>query len=155
MFSRQLALAAEAGKPAIIHARDADADVAAILREQPGAVAILHSFSSGLSLLEAALELGHYISLSGMITFKSWTLHAALTAPPLDRLLVETDAPYLAPVPFRGKRNEPAFVRHTAEHLARARGLDPTALIQATGENAARVFGLRLQVPFHTHEDAQ
>jgi TatD DNase family protein len=142
VFEEQLALAAEAGRPAVIHAREADDDVAAILGSQPGAVAILHSFSSGPALLRAGLVLSHYVSFSGMVTFKSWTLDQAIRETPLDRILLETDGPYLAPVPHRGKRNEPAFVRQVAERIAMVRGLGVDELIARTGANAARVFGL-------------
>jgi TatD DNase family protein len=142
VFEEQLALAAAARRPAVIHAREADEDVAAILRSQPDAVAILHSFSSGPALLRAGLVLRHYVSFSGMVTFKSWTLDQAILETPLDRILLETDGPYLAPVPHRGKRNEPAFVRQVAERIAAVRGLGLDELIAVTGENAARVFGL-------------
>ena len=142
-FEAQLALAAETGKPAVIHAREADDDVAAVLRNQPDAVAILHSFSSGPGLLRAGLLLRHYVSFSGMVTFKNWRLDQAILETPLDRLLVETDGPYLAPVPHRGKRNEPAFVRQVAERIAAVRGQPTDEVIARTGENAARVFGLR------------
>ncbi len=141
-FEAQLALAAETGRPAVIHAREADEDVAAILENQPSAVAILHSFSSGPALLRAGLVLRHYVSFSGMVTFKSWTLDQAILDTPLDRILLETDGPYLAPVPHRGKRNEPAFVRQVAERIAGVRGLTVDELIAQTGANAARVFGL-------------
>jgi TatD DNase family protein len=144
VFEAQLALAAGAGKPAVIHAREADEDVAAVLRNQPDAVAILHSFSSGPGLLRAGLVLRHYVSFSGMVTFRSWRLDQAIVETPLDRLLIETDGPYLAPVPHRGKRNEPSFVRQVAERIAAVRGLATDELIARTGENAARVFGLRL-----------
>jgi TatD DNase family protein len=143
-FEAQLALAAEAGKPAVIHAREADEDVAAVLRNQPDAVAVLHSFSSGPGLLRAGLLLRHYVSFSGMVTFRSWRLDEAILNTPLDRLLLETDGPYLAPVPHRGKRNEPAYVRQVAERIAAVRGLPVEELIARTGENAARAFGLRL-----------
>ena len=143
-FEAQLDLAAEAGKPAIIHARDADDDVAAILRNHPGVVAVLHSFSSGPALLRAGLDLGHYLSFSGMVTFRSWTLDDAVRATPIDRLLVETDAPYLAPVPHRGHRNEPAWVRETAARVAAVRGDDPSALAEQTTRNAAAAFGPRV-----------
>jgi TatD DNase family protein len=143
-FEAQLALAGEAGKPAVIHARDADDDVAAVLRNQPGATAVLHSFSSGPGLLRAGLVLRHYVSFSGMVTFRNWRLDQAILDTPLDRLLLETDGPYLAPVPHRGKRNEPAFVRQVAERIASVRGLPPDELIARTAENAARVFGLHL-----------
>jgi TatD DNase family protein len=143
-FEAQLALAGEAGKPAVIHARDADEDVAAVLRNHPDVTAILHSFSSGLGLLRAGLVLRHYVSFSGMVTFRNWGLDQAILDTPLDRLLLETDGPYLAPVPHRGKRNEPAFVRQVAERIASLRGLEPDELIARTAENAARVFGLHL-----------
>ncbi|HEX2217546.1 MAG TPA: TatD family hydrolase [Gemmatimonadales bacterium] len=142
-FEAQLALAADAAKPVVIHARDADEDVADVLRNQPGVTAILHSFSSGLGLLRAGLVLRHYVSFSGMVTFRNWRLDQAILDTPLDRLLLETDGPYLAPVPHRGKRNEPAFVRRVAERIAELRGMALDDLIARTGENAARVFGLR------------
>ncbi len=143
-FEAQLAIAGEAGKPAVIHAREADQDVAAVLRGQPGVTAILHSFSSGPDLLRAGLVLRHYVSFSGMVTFRNWRLDQAILDTPIDRLLLETDGPYLAPVPHRGKRNEPAFVRRVAERVASVRGLPPDELIARTSENAARVFGFHL-----------
>ncbi len=97
VFERQMALAESAGKPVVIHAREADADVAAVLQAFPAVTAILHSFSSGPSLFEAGVALGHYVSFSGMVTFRSWALDDLVRATPADRLLVETDAPYLAP----------------------------------------------------------
>jgi TatD DNase family protein len=141
-FEAQLALAAESRKPAVIHAREADADCSAILRNQPDAVAILHSFSSGDELFEAGLALGHYFSFSGMVTFRSWQRDSLIRRVPLDRLLVETDAPYLAPVPHRGKRNEPAFVRHVAEQVGAVLELAAGEVERQTTENAARVFGI-------------
>ena len=143
VFDQQLAAAAEAGKPAVIHARDADDDVASALRSHPATRAILHSFSSGLPLLHAALDLGHYVSFSGMVTFRSWTLDDAIRETPLDRILVETDGPWLAPVPLRGRRNEPAFVAHVAARIAAVRGIAIPEVVAATGANAARLFGLR------------
>ena len=142
-FDEQLALAGAAGKPAIIHAREADEDVAAILGAHPQVTAILHSFSSGPALLRAGLVLRHYVSFSGMVTFKSWRLDRAIQDTPLDRLLLETDGPYLAPVPHRGTRNEPAFVRRVAERVAAVRGLPVDELIGLTAANAVRVFGLQ------------
>jgi TatD DNase family protein len=127
-----------------VHARDADDDMAAILRNHPHATVVMHSFSSGPALLEAAVALGHYIGLSGMITFRSWRLDDAILAVPRDRLLVETDAPYLAPVPHRGRRNEPAFVARTAARLAGLLGLSADAVAELTTANAARVFGDRV-----------
>ena len=141
-FEAQLALAAEARKPAIIHAREADEDVAAILAGHPDVPVILHSFSSGMALLRAGLVLRHYVSFSGMVTFKNWALDDAILETPLDRLLLETDGPYLAPAPHRGKRNEPGFVRHVAERIALVREMAIDELIQVTGENARRVFQL-------------
>jgi TatD DNase family protein len=144
VFETQMNLAAAAGRPAVIHAREADTDVISILRNHPDAVAILHSFSSGPDLLRAAVALGHYVSWSGMITFRNWQQDDLIREVPADRLLVETDAPYLAPVPYRGKRNEPAFVRATVERLAAVTGMDPEECIDRTGANAVRVFGPRL-----------
>jgi TatD DNase family protein len=143
-FDAQLDLARRAGKPAVIHARKADDDVAAILGNHPGTVAILHSWSSGPALLEAGLALGHYFSFSGMITFRSWTDDDAIRRVPAERLLVETDAPYLAPMPHRGKRNEPAFVGEVARRIAAVRGLSFEDVCAVTTSNAVRVFGNRV-----------
>jgi TatD DNase family protein len=140
VFEAQLGLAREAVKPAVIHAREADEDVAAVLRGNGDVPAILHSFSSGAGLLRAGLDLRHYVSFSGMVTFKNWRLDQAILDTPLDRILVETDGPYLAPVPHRGKRNEPAYVRQVAERIAAVRGLAVEDLIRASAANAARVF---------------
>ncbi len=145
-FDAQLAIAGEAGKPVVVHAREADDDVAETLRAHPRVTAILHSFSSGPGLLRAGVDLGHYVSFSGMVTFRSWRLDAAIRATPLDRLLIESDGPYLAPVPHRGKRNEPGYVRLVAERLAHVLGLDVAEVIARTGENARRVFGLRKRI---------
>lgn len=140
-FEAQLGLAREAGKPVVIHAREADDDVAAVLRAHPDVKAVLHSFSSGPGLLRAGLDLRHYVSFSGMVTFKNWRLDQAILETPLDRLLLETDGPYLAPVPHRGRRNEPAFVRHVAERIAAVRGMPLDELVAATAANAGRAFG--------------
>ena len=108
----------------------------------PDVAAILHSFSSGPGLLRAGLDLGHYVSFSGMVTFKNWRLDQAILDTPLDRLLVETDGPYLAPVPHRGKRNEPAFVRQVAERIAAVRGLPVEDLIARDAPRTRRAsFG--------------
>jgi TatD DNase family protein len=145
-FEGHFALAMGAGKPVVVHAREADADVARVLRTWAPRVpaVILHSFSSGPELFAAGMETGAYFSFSGMITFKSWGHPEYLTGCPADRLLVETDAPYLAPVPHRGSRNEPAFVRETALALARARGVTLEALEPTLTANATRVFGARV-----------
>ena len=145
-FRAQLAIAADAGRPVIIHAREADDDVAAILRSDASTPVVLHSFSSGPALLRAGLDLGHYLSFSGMVTFRNWALDDAIRAVPLERLLIETDGPYLAPVPQRGKRNEPAFLKHTAERLAAVRGIGAAELMTATARNAERLFGLQSSV---------
>jgi TatD DNase family protein len=142
-FAAQLALAAELRKPVVIHAREADDDMVAMLAGVAAPV-VLHSFSAGTTVFEAGMAIGAYFSLSGMITFKNWSPTVPLTAFPPDRLLVETDGPYLAPVPHRGQRNEPAFVRAVAEALARVRGEAPEAIGRGTTENACRVFGARL-----------
>ena len=140
VFDRQLDAAAGAGKPAVIHARNADEDVASALRNHAAACGVLHSFSSGLPLLRSALALGWYVSFSGMVTFRSWSLDDAIREAPLDRLLVETDAPYLAPVPKRGKTNEPAFVAHTAAKVAELKGVGVAELEAATTDNFFRLF---------------
>lgn len=148
-FAAQLALAMELGKPVVVHARDADADMAAMLRElgTRAPTVVLHSFSSGDEVWEAGMAIGAYFSFSGMITFKNWALTGRLADCPANRLLLETDAPYLAPVPHRGKRNEPAFVRAIAERAAEMRGGGGTAeaLAEQTTENARRCFGSRLE----------
>jgi TatD DNase family protein len=142
-FESQLAIGEETGRPVVIHAREADEEVAAILANHPAVTAILHSFSSGMGLLRAGLVHRHYVSFSGMVTFKNWRLDEAIRETPLDRLLLETDGPYLAPVPHRGKRNEPAFVRPIAERIAAVRGMPVEELIALTGQNAQRVFQLQ------------
>jgi TatD DNase family protein len=134
-----------AGLPLAIHARDADDDIARILqdeRESGGDFAfLLHCFSSSRALAEAAVAMGGYVSFSGILTFpRSNELRDVARDLPADRLLVETDAPYLAPVPFRGKRNEPSYVAHTARVLAETRGLEPAALADLTTENFRRLF---------------
>ena len=106
-----------------MHARDADAEIATILRQERPRAGVLHCFSSGRDLAEAALDLGFYISISGIVTFRKPTICAQCPGRPLDRLLVETDAPYLAPVPYRGKRNEPAYVAVTAAAVAALKGV--------------------------------
>jgi TatD DNase family protein len=134
-----------AGLPLCIHARDADDDIALILKQEReragGFEFLLHCFSSTRRLAEAALEMGGYISFSGILTFpRSTELREIARDIPLDRLLVETDAPYLAPVPFRGKRNQPAWVAHTARALAELRGLSPEAMADLTTANFHRLF---------------
>lgn len=142
-FLRHLELAAELGLPVVVHSRSADADTAAVLRDAGRAVrGVLHCFAGGRGLLEAALEAGWYISFSGLVTFKNYEGAELVRAVPAERLLIETDSPYLAPVPLRGRRNEPAFVRHVAEGVARLRGETFEAVAGRTARNAARFYGL-------------
>jgi len=145
-FEAHLQIGRELDKPVIVHARDADDDMAAILRSVAPAqpVVVLHSFSSGDAVWEAGMAISAYFSFSGMITFKNWPLTGRLAVCPSDRLLVETDAPYLAPVPHRGKRNEPGFVRDIAERAAVLRGESFDELTRRTTENARRCFGSRI-----------
>ena len=139
-----IAAARATGLPLVIHARDADADLAAILREESekGAFpAVLHCFSSGRGLAENGLGLGHYVSFSGILTFRNATaLREIARDVPADRIIVETDAPYLAPVPHRGRRNEPGFVTHTAAVLAETRGVAPETIAEQTTDNFFRLF---------------
>jgi len=143
-FRRHIAAARQSGLPLVIHSRDADDDMAAILEDEAGQGAfpfLLHCFSSGADLARLAVRLGGYVSFSGMLTFpKSDAIRAVAAETPADRLLVETDSPYLAPVPFRGKRCEPGYVVHTAARLAEVRGLGIAALAELTTGNFHRLF---------------
>lgn len=143
-FRAHIAAARETGLPLVIHARSADDDVAAILEDETGKGAfpfILHCFSSGRRLAEVGVALGGYISFSGILTFKnSGNLRDIAASVPHDRLLVETDAPYLAPMPHRGKRNEPAFVTNTAAVLADTIGLGSDEVSTLTTDNFFRLF---------------
>jgi TatD DNase family protein len=141
VFRAHIAASRATGLPLIIHAREADAEIAAILDEERPPPGVLHCFTSGRALAETALRLGFYISISGIVTFRNAEdLRAIVRDLPLDRLLVETDAPYLAPVPYRGKRNEPAFVAATAAFVAGLKGVTPEALAVATTANFFRLF---------------
>ena len=144
VFRAQIGLARELDLPLVIHAREADDDVGRILREEMAAgpfAALLHCFTSSRALAETGLELGLYISFSGVLTFKnSADLRAIARECPLDRLLVETDAPYLAPVPHRGRRNEPAFVVSTAQTLAEVKGVSFDQIAAATRANTLKIF---------------
>lgn len=143
-FRQHIAAARETGLPLVIHSRDCDADMAQILREESrkGAFpAVLHCFTGGRDLAFAAIDLGHYVSFTGILTFKnSDALREIATALPVDRIMVETDAPYLAPLPYRGKRNEPAYVVETAKVLADARGMTADEIARHTTENFFRLF---------------
>ncbi|RDL51697.1 D-aminoacyl-tRNA deacylase [Ensifer sp. M14] len=141
---RHIAAARETGLPLVIHSRSANDDMAAILTEEMGKGAfpfLLHCFSSGPDLARIGVELGGYVSFSGILTFpKSEELREIAKTVPHDRMIVETDAPYLAPKPFRGKRNEPAYVAHTADVLAETIGVTKDEIAAITTENAFRIF---------------
>ncbi|WP_341991969.1 TatD family hydrolase [Azorhizobium sp. AG788] len=143
-FHTHIAAARETGLPLVIHAREADDDVAEILERESAKGAfpfLLHCFTAGPDLARRAVALGGYVSFSGVITFKkSEALRAIAAELPAERLLVETDAPFLAPMPHRGKRNEPAFVRQTATVLADTRGVSLEAMAAQTTENFYRLF---------------
>ena len=142
-FATHIEAAMETDLPLIVHTRDADADTARVLREagQRRARGVIHCFSSDQKLADAALDLGFYISFSGIVTFKkAEDIRAVAKSAPLDRILVETDSPYLAPIPHRGKRNEPAFVVHTAQMMAELRGISVEDLAAATTKNFFTLF---------------
>lgn len=142
-FRCHIRAARQTGLPLIIHTRSASEDTLKIMREE-GADAVggvMHCFTESLAVAQASIELGFYISLSGIVTFKNATdLQAVAQAIPLERLLIETDSPYLAPVPFRGKRNDPSLVRHVAEKVAQLRGISLDAVAKATTDNFYRLF---------------
>ena len=142
LFRAQVAIARAHDLPIVIHARDAQADMVRLLREAAAGVpTVMHAFSGDWDYASACLELGAYISIAGPVTFpKAVELHDVARQVPLERLLVETDCPYLTPHPFRGKRNEPARVRLTAERIAELRGVPYTELAAAVWANAHRVF---------------
>jgi TatD DNase family protein len=141
---QHLELAGELGKPIVIHCRDAEARAAAIVREvgMPARGGVIHCFTSDASAAREFLALGFHISFSGILTFKNAAVvREAAAIVPDDRVMVETDAPYLAPEPYRGRRNEPAYVMRTLEGLAEVRGADTSALAATISANAARLFG--------------
>lgn len=143
-FRTHIAAARETGLPLVIHAREADDDIARILEEESAKGAfpfVLHCFTSGADLARRGLALGGYVSFSGVITFKNaGALRDIALAVPADRLLVETDAPYLAPEPMRGRTNEPAFVAHVAARLAALRGMDESEIARLTSDNFFKCF---------------
>jgi TatD DNase family protein len=163
-FADQLALAAELALPVVVHSREAHDDVLAALQESKGfspgggiegsknlppgggtegGTGVLHSYSAGPERLEEVLRLGLSVGISGPVTFsKANRLRAVAATVPLERLLVETDCPYLTPEPYRGRRNEPAYVRYVVRAVARARGMPEEAVAQATADNARRLFGI-------------
>jgi TatD DNase family protein len=143
-FREHIAAARETGLPLVIHSRDCDVDMMQILREESGKgafPAVLHCFTGGRDLAFAAIDLGHFVSFTGILTFKnSDALREIAAALPADRIMVETDAPYLAPLPYRGKRNEPAYVVETAKVLADARSVAADEITRQTTENFFRLF---------------
>jgi TatD DNase family protein len=143
-FRQHIAAARETGLPLVIHSRDCDTDMTKILREESGKgafPAVLHCFTGGRDLAFAAIELGHYVSFTGILTFKrSDDLRSIAAALPADRILVETDSPYLAPLPYRGKRNEPAYVVEIAKVLGDARGITADDIARQTTDNFFRLF---------------
>jgi TatD DNase family protein len=142
VFRAHIAASRATGLPLIVHAREADEAMAAILEEERPPPGVLHCFTGGRDLAERALAIGFYISISGIVTFRNAeALRDIVRDLPADRLLVETDAPYLAPVPYRGRRNEPAFVAATAAAVAALRGVDAAALAAMTTENFLRLLG--------------
>jgi TatD DNase family protein len=146
-FARHLQLARRLGKPVVIHCRDAEEDVLRHLRDdfqRHGPLrGVMHSFTGGMAVAEACLAMGLHLSFAGMLTYKNAAaLREVAAAVPADRVLVETDSPYLAPVPVRGRRNEPAFVAHTAACLAGLLGLPPAELAERTTANARALFGI-------------
>jgi TatD DNase family protein len=157
-FRRHIAAARETGLPLVIHTREADADTARILEEETGKgafPAVLHCFTSGRELALKGIELGLYVSFSGIVTFKKTEELRAIAAElPADRILVETDSPYLAPGKFRGKRNEPSFVVETAKAVAAARGVPFDELARQTTENFFRLFS-KVPPPGTTPEGGQ
>lgn len=145
VFRRQMQIAKELNLPISIHMRDAIEDTYQILKEEhvEDIGGIMHSFSGDVEWMERFLDLGMHISMSGVVTFKkAFDVHEVATKVPFDKLLVETDAPYLSPVPFRGKRNEPAYVKYVAERVAELRGLSCEEVAKQTTANAKKLFRL-------------
>ena len=142
-FRTHIRAARECGKPLVIHTRSAADDTLAIMAEERAGEAggVMHCFTETWDVASAAMDLGFHISFSGIVSFKNATaLHEVARRVPLERMLIETDSPYLAPVPFRGKTNEPAYVVHVAEAIARLRGIDLAAVARATSDNFFRLF---------------
>lgn len=141
VFEQQLQLALEHDLPVVVHQRESAADVTEVLKGFPGVRAVLHCFSGSAEEAEEALSMGHYLSFTGILTFPSaQSVRDVAAAAPLDRLMVETDSPYLAPVPFRGKQCEPFMVKHTASRLAELHGMSDREMAETTTRNARRFF---------------
>lgn len=142
-FRTHIRAARACGKPLVIHTRSAADDTLRLMREENASEAggVMHCFTESLAVAEAAIDLGFYISFSGIVTFKNAAaLREVAAAIPLERMLIETDSPYLAPVPHRGQTNQPGFVKHVAEEIARLRGTTPESIGEATSENFFRLF---------------
>lgn len=153
-FAALLSLAAEFQLPVIVHAREAYEDVWAALREWDGPGGVVHAYSGGLAWMDRLLELGFHLGIAGPVTFpNARVLRSVVAAAPLERLLMETDCPYLAPVPCRGQRNEPAYVGYIAEAIARVRDLAPSDVVCQTTVNARRLFGLDIRAGSHCEPD--
>ena len=134
-------LAKECGSPVVIHSRDAANDTVDVLSEHAGARGVIHCFSGEMDFAKKSLDLGFYISVSGVVTFKNANeLRESIKFVPLDRLLIETDSPFLAPAPFRGKINEPAFVAYVAKMVAEVKGVDVETIAEMTSNNFFRLF---------------
>jgi len=144
-FARQGALAKRLGKPLVVHVRDAHADCLELLRAEGVERGVIHCFTGDLAAARGYLDQGFAISLSGIVTYKKTeALQEAVRFVPLDRLMVETDSPFLAPIPFRGKKNEPAWVAEVAKKVAELKGVSPEELALTAARNTARVFGLNV-----------
>ena len=143
-FAQQLMLARESSRPVVVHTRDAEDDTMAMIVEagNAGVVGVLHCYTGSHALAEAALAVGWYVSFSGIVTFRSWMDDELIRLVPDDRILAESDSPYLAPVPNRGKRNEPSWVRETVIRLASARGVSSKIMGDQVTQNARRFFAL-------------
>jgi TatD DNase family protein len=142
VFAAQLALARELDRPVIIHTREATDDTFAVLEESGGVRGVFHCFTGDTAMARRALDAGFYLSFAGIVSFpKAESLREAARIVPADRILIETDSPYLAPVPYRGKRNEPAYVARVLDALAAARGETPAQLAERTSHNFISLFG--------------
>lgn len=147
-FRTHIAAAKRCAKPLIVHTRDSAADTLRVLKEEGAETVggVMHCFTENWDIARQALDLGFYISFSGIVTFKNAAVIKDVAQKcPLDRILVETDSPYLAPAPYRGKRNEPSYVRHVADEVARLRGISPEVLDEATTDNFFRLFRTALR----------
>lgn len=148
LLAEHVQLATDLGLPMVVHSREADHDTISMIRSIEGQVlGVLHCFAGSAELMEAGIEAGWMVSFSGLITFKNYEGQELVRAVPPEQLLVETDSPYLAPVPHRGKRNEPAFVREVASAVARIRTMELDALAQVTSANALRFYGIAQDAP--------